>query len=341
MQLLVIRFSSMGDVALTVPVLRGVLKHNPDLEITVATVGIFEPMFHDIDRLTFYRVTLSKFDGITGLYRLYKKLSGLNAWDAVIDLHGVMRTWVIGQFFRLSGVPVYKINKGRRDKKLLTQKENKVLKQLKHTSERYLDVFRKAGIEGEIESGDVLKINERANMSLQQFLADNGLVKDKKWVGIAPFSKHKEKTWPLSKITGLIEALGESDEYQIFLMGGPEEAEGLRNIAALYPHCMNLANVFSMDEEIALVHQLDAVVAMDSFNMHLAALCNTKVISVWGATHPYAGFGPLNNNEQYIAQVSAQELACRPCSVFGNKACYRGDWACVKGVEVADVLKKI
>jgi ADP-heptose:LPS heptosyltransferase len=341
MELLVIRFSSMGDVALTVPVLRGVLAKNPDLEITMASNGQFEAMFYDIDRLSFYRINLDNYAGVTGLYTLFKKLKALKTWDAVIDLHSVMRTWVIGRLFRLYGVPVYKIDKGRHDKKLLVRKENKVLKQLKHTSERYLDVFRKAGITGEIESGDVLKTNERANKNLQQFLSDNGLIKDKKWIGIAPFSKHREKTWPLSKITGLIEALGEGEEYQIFLLGGADESEGLSNIAALYPHCLNLANVFSIDEEIALVHQLDVVVAMDSFNMHLAALCDTKVISVWGATHIYAGFGPLNNNAQYIAEVSQEELPCRPCSVFGNKACYRNDWACMKGVEVADVMRKL
>jgi ADP-heptose:LPS heptosyltransferase len=102
-----------------------------------------------------------------------------------------------------------------------------------------------------------------------------------------------------------------------------------------------MAGVFSLDEEIALVHQLDAVISMDSFNMHLAALCDTKVISIWGGTHSFAGFGPLNNNEQFIVEVAHDELDCRPCSVFGSKPCYRGDWACLKRIEVADVLKML
>ena len=341
MRLLAIRFSSMGDVALTVPVLRGVLKHNSDLQITMVSSGAYEAMFHDIDRLTFYRVDLKNYGGIKGLHRLYKELKEVDSWDAIIDLHSVMRTWTIGTFFRMAGVPVFKLDKGRAEKKALVRKDNKVFKLLKHTTERYLDVFKAFGVNGEVEAGDVLHINDRASTSLTEFLNENGLIKNKMWLGLAPYSKHKQKTWPLSKITALIEALGQKDIYQIFLLGGVEEAEDLRNLAALYPHCINMAGVFSLDEEIALMHQLDEVVAMDSFNMHLAALCNTKVISVWGGTHRFAGFGPLNGNEQYIAQVSHEELTCRPCSVFGSKPCYRGDWACLKGIEVEEVLKLI
>ena len=341
MRLLAIRFSSMGDVALTVPVLRGVLEHNPELEITMVSNGSFEAMFHDIDRLTFYRVNLNNYNGFGGLYRLFKELKALAPWDAVIDLHSVMRTWVIGGLFKIAGVPVFKLDKGRAEKKALVRKEGKVFKLLKHTTERYLDVFKAFGINGEVATGDVLHINKRASNSLQVFLSENDLIKDKLWLGLAPFSRHKQKTWPLSKITSLIEALGEKDIYRIFLLGGSDEAEGLRSLAALYPHCTNLADVFSLDEEIALMHQFDAVVAMDSFNMHLAALCNVKVISIWGGTHRFAGFGPLNDNLDNIVQISHETLNCRPCSVFGNKPCHRGDWACLKDIDVEDVLKLI
>jgi ADP-heptose:LPS heptosyltransferase len=341
MRLLVIRFSSMGDVALTVPVLRGVLKHNPELEITMVSNGSFEAMFHDIDRLTFYRVNLKNYNGFGGLYRLFKELKAVNSWDAIIDLHSVMRTWTIGGFFKMAGVPVFRLDKGRAEKKALVRKERKVFKLLKHTTDRYLDVFNSFGLNGEVETGDVLHINDRASTSLQEFLSENGLVKDKMWLGLAPYSKHKQKTWPLSKITSLIEALGDKDIYRIFLLGGSEEAEDLRNLAALYPHCTNLAGVFSLDEEIALMHQMDEVIAMDSFNMHLAALCNTKVISIWGGTHRFAGFGPLNDNDDNIVQISHEALSCRPCSVFGSTPCHRGDWACLKDIEVEEVLKLI
>jgi ADP-heptose:LPS heptosyltransferase len=102
-----------------------------------------------------------------------------------------------------------------------------------------------------------------------------------------------------------------------------------------------MAGVFSLEEEIALMYQLDVMIAMDSFNMHLAALCDTKVVSVWGGTHHYAGFGPLNDNIKNIVEVDPQELPCRPCSVFGGKPCHRGDWACLEQIEPTDVIAKL
>ncbi len=341
MRLLVIRFSAMGDVALTVPVIRGVLAANPELQITMVSNARFEPFFYAIERLTFQRVTLENYRGAGGMYRLYRRLAAKGPWDAVLDLHSVIRTWAIGGFFKLSGVPVFRIDKGRKEKKALVKHGHKTRKPLKHTTERYLEVFHAAGLPGKVMPGDVIRKNSRADKNLQKFFAENGLVKDKKWLGIAPFSLHREKTWPLSKVTGLIEALGKHEAYQIFLLGGQEDVDKLKNIAALYPHCRNMAGIFSLDEEIALIHHLEAVVAMDSFNMHLAALCGVKVVSVWGATHPYAGFGPLNGNDQYIVQLPPEELSCRPCSVFGSKPCYREDRACLTGISVQDVLQHL
>ena len=102
-----------------------------------------------------------------------------------------------------------------------------------------------------------------------------------------------------------------------------------------------MAGVFSLEEEIALMYELDEVIAMDSFNMHLSALCNTKVVSIWGGTHRFAGFGPLNNNEKNIVEVPVEELECRPCSVFGSKPCHRGDLACLEQIQVSDVINKL
>jgi len=341
MHLLVIRFSAMGDVALTVPVLRGVLKQNPDIDIEMVSNIAFEAMFHDIDRLTFRGVDLSNYSGFGGLFKLYRELKALGPWDAIIDLHSVMRTWVLGSLFKASGVPVFKVDKGRKEKKALIRQKNRVFEPLKHTTERYLDVFNAFGISGEVISRDVLHVDDEAQSNWQHFLHENGISKDKKWLGLAPYSKHKQKTWPFSKVNSLIEELGKSGEYQVFLLGGGNEVEDLQNLATLYPHCLNMAGVLSLDQEIALMHQLDVVVAMDSFNMHLAALCDTKVISIWGGTHSYAGFGPLNGNDQFIVQVDHGELDCRPCSVFGSKPCHRGDWACLNRIEVHSVAEAI
>ena len=101
-----------------------------------------------------------------------------------------------------------------------------------------------------------------------------------------------------------------------------------------------MADQLSLNEELALLEQVQVMVSMDSFNMHLASLVGIKVVSIWGATHPFAGFGPGKSNEPYMVQRS--DLACRPCSVFGNKPCFRGDLACldISVNEVHAMIKK-
>ena len=91
-------------------------------------------------------------------------------------------------------------------------------------------------------------------------------------------------------------------------------------------------------EELILMSNLDVMVSMDSANMHLASLVGTTVVSVWGATHPYAGFMGWNQKEENAVQVT---LPCRPCSIFGNKPCQRGDYACLRQIEPSDIIQKI
>lgn len=341
MKVLVIRFSAMGDVAMTVPALRGVLEANSELELTMVTNAAFQPMFNEIERLQLYVVRLKDYSGLLGLRRLFRELKELEKWDAVLDLHSVMRSWIIGGFFRLNGVPVYRIDKGREEKAELVKKHGKNLRQLKHSSERYLDVFKACGLDGKLASGPVIIPKAESKEQLDRFLDSNGLKKEESWIGIAPFSVHRQKTWPLEKVSALIARLVNSGDNQIFLFGGPDEATALKGLCNGHSNCRNMAGVLSLSEEIALVHELDVMIAMDSFNMHLAALCGTKVVSIWGGTHHYAGFGPLNNNVKNIVEINPLQLTCRPCSVFGSKPCYRGDWACLERIEVDDVLAKL
>ena len=93
-----------------------------------------------------------------------------------------------------------------------------------------------------------------------------------------------------------------------------------------------------MYQELILMSHLDVMVSMDSANMHLASITGTKVVSVWGATHPYAGFMGWRQSEDNAVQLP---LACRPCSIFGNKPCRRGDFACMTGIKPEMIFEKI
>ena len=94
----------------------------------------------------------------------------------------------------------------------------------------------------------------------------------------------------------------------------------------------------NLQEELVLMSHLDVMVSMDSANMHLASLVHVPVVSVWGATHPYAGFMGWNQDDDMTVQV---QLPCRPCSVFGNKACYRGDMACMNRITPEMIINKV
>ena len=93
-----------------------------------------------------------------------------------------------------------------------------------------------------------------------------------------------------------------------------------------------------LKEELSLIYQLDVMISMDSANMHLASLVNTPVVSIWGATHPYAGFMGWNQRIDNAVQI---DLPCRPCSIYGKKPCYRNDFACMNQITPETIVEKV
>ena len=121
----------MGDVAMTVPVLKSALDQNPQLQITVVSNAFFAPLFEGMERCNFHPAYLKeKHKGTVGIYRLFKELKKIATFDAVADLHSVLRSSLLLTFFKIRGYKTAVIDKGRKEKKALTQKENKLLQQL-------------------------------------------------------------------------------------------------------------------------------------------------------------------------------------------------------------------
>jgi ADP-heptose:LPS heptosyltransferase len=336
--LLVYRFSAMGDVALTVPAIKSVLNQNPNIEITFITRDFFVPFFYGIDRLNVVGIDINNYKGYLGLRKLYKELKKDNKFDAICDLHDVLRTNILNTFFKLSGTKVFKIDKGRAEKKSII-KSKRVNTPLKHSVERYLDVFKQAGINTTLIDGPWITPNPEFTPT--DFIKLHNLtVKDQKWIGIAPFAKHETKIWEIDKVEQLIEELLKGNSKIFFFGGGEEELEKLTQLKAKYPSVIIASKELNFKQELAFIPSLDVMVTMDSSNMHIASLLGVKVVSIWGSTHPSLGFSPLGN-EQNIVQLPNNELNCQPCSVFGNIPCSRGDHACMKGVSIQAVLTKI
>ena len=342
-KIIVFRLSAMGDVSLTIPAIRAVMVSNPDLEMTVVTRKFFAPFFFGIPRINLFFPDLNKrHKGIFGLIRLYNDLKKEGPFETVIDLHGVIRTKVLTALFSWSGMPHFTIDKGRKEKRFLLK--SKYIRTLKHSTVRYLDVYNKAGFKGQIGRAPYLENSEAASVKAKEFLSQRELSKDKIRIGLAPFATHKPKIWGIDKFRELISLINNEYEVDFYLFGGGEnEVIQLEELEQYGPNIHLVAGKLNLSEEIALIKMLNLMISMDSSNMHLSALCGIPTISIWGGTHPAFGFFALGQPAEYHIQTLASSLKCRPCSVFGGKACIYPEPKCmemVKSPEVFNILEK-
>ena len=318
---------------MTVPVLQVLLKQYPQLQVTVVSTAFVKPLFDNVDRLHFVAADLKgAHKGFKGLYKLYWQLKKAVPYDAVADFHNVLRTKVLRSFMLLDGKPIAVIDKGRAEKKALTRAHNKILKPLKSTFERYATVLAQLQLPVQLNIQNGLK-PKKTNSDIAA-LKQEGL----QLVGIAPFAAYSRKMYPLDKMKEVVRLLLQHPKIRIYLFGGRAEADLLTQWEQEMRGTKNCAGKMSFAEELDLISNLDVMVSMDSANMHLASLYGVPVVSVWGATHPYAGFYGWAQKAENAVQV---DLACRPCSVFGNKPGPRNDLACLHSISPLMVYHKI
>lgn len=310
-RLLVIRFSALGDVALLVPVVRAVAEQHPDMQVTVLSQQRMADLFADMPaNVHFHGVDLKK-------QSLREIVDGLGRFDLVADMHGVWRSLYVRTRMRLRGAKVRTIRKDRIGRYLLTR--HVCCKSLKNSTSRYGEVLQRLGL----------------NVSDIQAPCKT----DGKGIGIAPFAAHKGKIYPIQKMEKVVEILSKRGEKVILFGGGKKEKEILASWIAKYPNVESVADKYSLKEELELMSNLRVMVTMDSANMHLASLVGTRVVSIWGATHPYAGFLGIGQNEKDCIQ---RDLPCRPCSIYGNKKCRFGDYRCldIAPEEIVDKVER-
>lgn len=334
---LVIRFSALGDVAMTVPVIYSFATRYPQHRITVLSRKAFEPLFATLpENVAFFGADLKgDYKGIQGLNRLYRDLKQTK-YDYVADLHDVLRSQYLRFRFSVSGASVAHIDKGRAGKKKLVRRNKKVFVQQKSSFQRYAQVFEELGFALSLDFRSIYGTAKGDPAAFLHLTGDKGSLK---WIGIAPFAKHEGKIYPLSKMEKVIEHFSKDERVKVFLFGGgAEEKKIVDRWAELYPQVVSVVGKLDMNGELALMSHLDVMLSMDSGNMHLASLVHVPVISVWGATHPYAGFMGWNQPETHAVQI---DLPCRPCSVFGNKPCYRGDYACLNRIEEENMVGQV
>ncbi len=336
MHLLVIRTSAMGDVALMAPVIRSMRVQYPDVEVTLVTRSAFSPFFSSISGVNLYFPDFAgRHKGFAGVLRLYKDITSEQKIDYVIDLHNVLRTWLLRSLFLLRGIHHKSVDKGRYEKRLLIRGKRKL--QLKHTIIRYCDVFAAAGFP--VTPGTGPWIIPSA-VSIQNVAAVTGITGSLK-VGVAPCSRHDLKTWPEENIIKLMNLISDKYKVRILLFGGDGEKDKLKELSGKIPGSFVAADQFNLDEQIAIISTLDFMISMDSANMHMAALTGIRVISIWGGTDPMAGFGAWEQPDEFSVRIPAYGLTCRPCTVYGKGECLRGDFACMHWLTPEMVFEKL
>jgi ADP-heptose:LPS heptosyltransferase len=299
---------------MTVPVLRVVTKTYPFLKLTVVSRAFYKPLFDGIPNLTFLEADVyGEHKGI-GLLKLAKEAKKLGI-DAVADLHSVIRSKILTNFLGFNGVKTASIDKGRAEKKELTKAEHRSFTPLKTTHQRYADVFENLGLPIDLDTHQ-FPVKKKLNSNITALFEKE----PKKLIGIAPFAAFKSKMYPLNMMTEVIKKLDVTSNYQVFLFGGgKEEKELLQEIENQFYSVTSVASLFSFKEELALISNLDIMISMDSGNGHLAALYGIPTITLWGVTHPYAGFTPFQQPEENQLLANKEQYPLIPTSIYGNK----------------------
>lgn len=311
--ILVWRLSAMGDVAMLVPILKLLVKQYPDLKITVVSKPFFEPIFKNLQNINFVKADVKgNHKGVFGLYTFFKELKKLNC-TYFADLHNVTRSKIIRFFFKTAKIPVAYIDKGRIEKKELTKQKLKTIKPLKSTHQRYADVFEKLGFP--LKLSTLERIKKPLSNQLFSFLKD----KNGSFIGIAPFAAFKGKMYPLNLMKEVIDELSKLNCTILLFGGGKEETELLKKISLEFKNTQNTSGKFSFSEELALISNLDVMISMDSGNAHLAAMFGVDVITIWGVTHPFAGFSAYNQSKDSHVLPNLKKYPLLPCSIYGNK----------------------
>ena len=312
---------------MTVPIVHDLAVQHPDLDITIVSRPMCAPLFGMLPaNVHFVAADLEgRHKGLKGLNLLLREIH-FKDFDYVADFHDVLRTQWIRFRFALAGKKVAHIDKGRKGKKALTRQKNKFFTQQNTSFERYAKVLEQLGF----------AVKPNFNHLDYSSFCEMGKPAGEHWVGIAPFAKHEAKAYPLELMEQVVAAV--SQNAKVFLFGGAKEKQVLAELCQRYGNTAVVESKNGLAGEMALMQQLDVMLTMDSANMHLASLVGTPVVSVWGGTHPYAGFLGWQQKESDCVQL---DMPCRPCSVYGNKACLRGDYACLKGIAPEEIVKKI
>lgn len=325
MKFLIIRFSSIGDIVLTTPVIRCLKKQVPDAEVHFLTKAAFRSMMESNPYIDKIHILAESFELM--LHELKTE-----EYDCIIDLHHNLRTLRIKRF--LKNVKAYSFNKLNLQKYLLTSLKINLLPD-KHIVDRNLETLSAFGVKDD-------------GMGLDYFIPAREAVKNEDlptshlhgYIAIAIGAALATKKLPLHKIKSLCTAI----DHPVILLGGKEDYEDGKAISAVDPiKIYNACGKYSLHESADLVRRSKLLISHDTGLMHIAAALQKPVISVWGNTVPRFGMFPYYGKKQAqpFDVVEVKKLGCRPCSKIGYSKCPRGHFKCMENIDVNEIVNLV
>ena len=332
---LVMRLSVLGNVAMTIPVLYPVCKANPETRFIMLTKKWPASMFHDRPA----NLKVVDFDvkenhpGLFGLIKLASQLHKLYDIDAVADLHNVSGTKIMDAYLKFKGAAVAKLDREKPKRRALVN--HKTNEPVTPIHERYRNVFRQLGFEA---PDTFTRLYEGRDWPKSPIVPKKE--PGQRWIAISPFSSHRQKAYPLELMEQVIAELSKCENYHIFLMGGGKaEKIALRTIARKYKNVISMAEIkHTFIDEYALLANCELMLTMESANMHLASLVDTQAMTIWGPTSPACGYLGYN---QVVEDDIQLDMPCRPCSITGDKPCKFGDFPCLKNIKPEDITRQV
>ncbi len=337
--ILISRFSALGDIAMTIPAVYDACNANPEHKFYFLTRKHPAQLFINTPgNLTVIAVDLGNYKGVKGMWRLAGSLKSSYSIDLFLDLHDVVRTKLLRSFLTMRGVKTFHIHKNRDQRKKLTRRHKKILLPLKPITKRYRDVFTAAGLKMEARFKSLFG-NQKGTES-NFAMVTTPKKENEFWLAIAPFAQHEGKIYPFPLMKKVIEEAAKRPNIKIFVFGfGSREEKLIASVADNYLNIVNMASKkIGLGNELSLLSHCNIMLSMDSANMHLASLVGSRTVSIWGATHPYTGFFGWH---QDVADAIQLDMTCRPCSIYGNKPCQRGDYHCLWGITPQMIIQRL
>ena len=337
-KILVLRFSSIGDIVLSSPLLRALRRRFPQSQIDYVTRKEYAELVRSNQNIN-YTYEFDTGEGFNGLRTLKKKIQK-EEYDLLVDIHGSLRSRYVRAF--MGPAHIVTVDKREKERAALIKLKKDIYKDAIPVSQRYLEAVEQFGVKDD-GKGLELHIPDEILFGVSAKMAGLNLNRYNKVVGLCPTARHATKCWPMERFTELGVRCARDRDAKVLLFGGAADVAycaSLRNAidqGAGTGRASNLSGQVSLLETAAAMDFCDVVVTNDSGLMHIAEARQRNLVAVFGSTVRQFGFFPQNKNSVIVERAG---LYCRPCSHIGRSSCPEKHFRCMNEISVDEVFEQ-